>query len=179
MRLDDVGEFVAWLRLPLQARHGRVAVVPSVQHHCTESTVNRKLSAIGVFYAHAARGGVAVGELLTSWQVGGARSGWRPFLHHISKSEPKPRRVIALKAPKKLPRVLTPEEVQAVLDNCDRLRQIRRARNRRAASSVGSALGMDSSQPTGDRHSRTHTTVEQETADRVDAAGSVPRPRRS
>ena len=73
VRLDDVGEFVAWLRLPLQARHGRVAVLPSVQHHCTESTVNRKLSAIGAFYAHAARDGVAVGELLTSWQVGGAR----------------------------------------------------------------------------------------------------------
>jgi integrase/recombinase XerD len=30
VRLDDVGEFVAWLRLPLQARHGRVAVLPSV-----------------------------------------------------------------------------------------------------------------------------------------------------
>ena len=31
--LDDVGEFVAWLRLPLQARYGRVAVLPSVEHH--------------------------------------------------------------------------------------------------------------------------------------------------
>ena len=30
VRLDDVGEFVAWLRLPLQARDGRVAVLPSV-----------------------------------------------------------------------------------------------------------------------------------------------------
>jgi hypothetical protein len=29
-----------------------------------------------------------VGELLASWQVGGARADWRPFLHHISKSEP-------------------------------------------------------------------------------------------
>ena len=47
VRLDDVGEFVAWLRLPLQARDGRVAVLPSVAHHCTESTVNRKLSAVG------------------------------------------------------------------------------------------------------------------------------------
>ena len=122
VRLDDVGEFVAWLRLPLQARHGQVAVLPSVAHHCTESTVNRKLSAVGAFYTHAARGGVGVGELLASWQVGGARGGWRPFLHHISKSEPKPRRVIALRASKKLPRVLTPDEVQAVLDSCDRLR---------------------------------------------------------
>lgn len=122
VRLDDVGEFVAWLRLPLQARDGRVAVLPSVAHHCTESTVNRKLSSVGAFYTHAARGGVAVGELLTSWQVGGTRAGWRPFLHHISKSEPKPRRVIALTAPKKLPRVLSPVEVQTILDRCDRLR---------------------------------------------------------
>ena len=91
VRLDDVGEFVAWLRLPLQARDGRVAVLPSVPHHCTESTVNRKLSAVGAFYTHAARDGVDVGELLTSWLVGGGRGGWKPFLHHISKSAPKPR----------------------------------------------------------------------------------------
>ena len=121
VRLDDVGEFVPWLRLPLQARDGQVAVLPSVAHHCTESTVNRKLSAVGAFYSHAVREGVAVGELLMTWQVGGARGGWRPFLHHISKGEPKPRRVVGLKAPKKLPRVLTPMEVQAVLDGCDRL----------------------------------------------------------
>jgi integrase/recombinase XerD len=57
VRLDDVGEFVAWLRLPLQARHGQVAVLPSVPHYCTESTVNRKLSAVGAFYTHAAGAG--------------------------------------------------------------------------------------------------------------------------
>lgn len=122
VRLDDVGEFVAWLRLPLQARHGQVAVLPSLPHHCTESTVNRKLSAVGAFYTHAARDGVDVGTLLTSWQVGGARGGWRPFLHHISKGTPRSRRVIALKTPKKLPRVLAPNEVQAILDGCGRLR---------------------------------------------------------
>lgn len=122
VRLDDVGQFVAWLRRPLAARDQRIAVLPSVAHYCTEATVNRKLSAVGAFYIHAGRAGVDVGELLTSWQVGGSRGGWRPFLHHINKSEPKPRRAIALKAPKQLPRVLTPEEVQAILDNCERLR---------------------------------------------------------
>ena len=84
--------------------------------------MNRKLSAVGAFYTHAARDGVDVADLLTTWQVGGGRGGWKPFLHHISKSEPKPRRVIALKAPKKLPQVLSPDEVQAILDGCDRLR---------------------------------------------------------
>lgn len=122
VRLDDVGEFVAWLRLPLPVRDRRLAVLPSVQHHCTESTVNRKLSAIGAFYAHAARDGVDVGELLVSWQRDGSRDGWKPFLHHISKRGPRPRRAIALKAPKKLPRVLSPAEVQTMLDGCGRLR---------------------------------------------------------
>ncbi|ORB76459.1 tyrosine-type recombinase/integrase, partial [Mycobacterium timonense] len=95
---------------------------PSHANQCTETTLNRKKSAVGTFYTHAGRDGVEVAELLTSWQVGGKRGGWRPFLHHISKSEPKPRRVVALKTPKKLPRVLTPVEVQAVLDACQRLR---------------------------------------------------------
>ena len=80
------------------------------------------MSAVGAFYTHAARDGVDVGELLVTWQRGGSRGGWKPFLHHISKSEPKPRRAIALKAPKKLPQVLTPTEVQTILDGCDRLR---------------------------------------------------------
>jgi len=59
-----------------------------------------------------------VGELLASWQVGGARAGWRPFLHHISKSGAQKTRVIALKAPKKLPRVVAPDEVKAILNGC-------------------------------------------------------------
>ncbi len=71
VRLEDVGEFVAWLRLPPAARAGRVAVLPSVQSHCSAATVNRKLSAVSAFYQHAARHGVDLGELLTSWQPAG------------------------------------------------------------------------------------------------------------
>ena len=71
MRLEDVGEFVAWLRLPPAARDGRVAVLPSVEHHCGAATVNRKLSAVSAFYQHAARHGVDLGELLVTWQSAG------------------------------------------------------------------------------------------------------------
>ena len=60
--------------------------------------------------------------LLSSWQVGGARGGWKPFLHHIGKSMPRRRRAVALKAPKKLPRVLSPQQIQALLDACEHLR---------------------------------------------------------
>ena len=44
--LEDVAGFVGWLRLPLAARDGRVAVLPTVEHHCSESSVNRKLAAL-------------------------------------------------------------------------------------------------------------------------------------
>jgi integrase/recombinase XerD len=120
--LEDVGAFVAWLRTPVQARDGRIAVLPSVAPACGESTVNRKLSALGSFYTHAARDGVDVADLLSSWQVGGSRGGWKPFLHHISKSMPQRRRAVSLKAPRKLPRVLSPQQVQALLDGCEHLR---------------------------------------------------------
>ena len=123
VRLEDVGEFVAWLRLPPPARDGRVVVLPSVQAHCGAATVNRKLSAVSAFYQHAARHGVDLGELLTSWQPAGRRgTSWRPFLHHISKSQPAARRVIGVKVPRKHPRILTAAEMQAILDGCDRLR---------------------------------------------------------
>ena len=48
--------------------------------------------------------------------------GWKPFLHHISKSQPAARRTIALKTSRNLPRVLSAGEVQAILDACGRLR---------------------------------------------------------
>jgi site-specific recombinase XerD len=122
VRLEDIGEFVAWLRLPPVARDGRVAVLPSVEHHVTAATVNRKLSALSAFYQHAARHGVDLGELLITWGPAGGRGGWRPFLHHISKGQPVARRTIALKTSRKLPRVLTVSEVQTILDACGRLR---------------------------------------------------------
>lgn len=143
VRLEDVGEFVAWLRLPLQARRGQVAVLPAVSPMVGASTINRKLSAVSTFYRHQARHGVDVGELLTTWQFPGGRGGWKPFLHHVSKSRPQPRRTIALKAPGKLPRVLTTTEVQAILDACDRLRdRLLFALLHESGVRIGEALGL-------------------------------------
>jgi integrase/recombinase XerD len=120
-RLEDIGEFVVWLQLPPAGRSGEVAVLPSVAAQVSASTVNRKLAAVSAFYAHQARNGTGVGDLLAVWRTGG-RGGWKPFLHHVSKSEPYRGRAIALKAPGKLPRVLAVEEMQAILDACTRLR---------------------------------------------------------
>jgi integrase/recombinase XerD len=120
-RLEDVGEFVAWLQLPPAGRCGAVAVLPSAAAQVTAATVNRKLAAVSAFYAHQARNGAEVSDLLAVWKTGG-RGGWKPFLHHVSKGRPYRGRAISLKVPAKLPRILTVAEVQAILDACTRLR---------------------------------------------------------
>jgi integrase len=96
-------------------------MLPSAEHYCGESTVNRKLSALSAFYQHAGRSGIDLSELLVAWQPAGRRgTAWKPFLHHITRGQPQARRTVALKAPRKLPRVLTLAEMQAILDACDR-----------------------------------------------------------
>lgn len=123
VRLEDVGRFVAWLRLPPGGREGSLALLPSAQHHCGAATINRKLSAVSSFYAFHARHGVDVGDLLAELRPAGSRgTAYRPFLHHVSAGQPERRRTVKLKAPVKHPRVLTPEQAQAVLDGCTRLR---------------------------------------------------------
>ena len=144
VRLEDVGEYVAWLALPPAGRDGGVAVLPSVIPHVGAATVNRKLSALAAFYAHQARHGADVGELLTTWQIGGRRNGgFRSFLHHLSSGKPQARRVIALKVPKKLPRVVTAAEMQAILDACEHLRdRLLLAILWDAGVRIGEALGL-------------------------------------
>lgn len=123
VRLEDLGEFVAWLRLPPSGRDGRVALLPSADHHCSTTTVNRKLSAVSGFCLFHARHGVDIGDLVTELQpVRHRRSGWRPFLFHLAGGGPERRRTIKLTAPRKLPRLVTAAEMQALLDACDRLR---------------------------------------------------------
>ncbi len=120
-RLEDIAEFVAWLQLPPEGRAGEVAVLPSSVPEVSVATVNRKLAAASAFYAHQARNNEGPGDLLAVWRAGG-RGGWKPFLHHVSKGKPYRGRAITLKVPKKLPRVLTVAEMQAILDACGRLR---------------------------------------------------------
>ena len=120
-RLEDVAGFVVWLQLPPAGRAGAVAVLPSSVPEVSVATVSRKLAAVSSFYAHQARNDEGPGDLLAAWRTGG-RGGWKPFLHHVSRGKPYRGRAITLKAPKKLPRILTVAETQAVLDACTRLR---------------------------------------------------------
>ncbi len=123
--VEDVAGFVAWLRLPPEARDGKVTVLPAVGNHCSAASVNRKLAALTSFCEFHARHGVRLAGLLITMQPAGRRgsaTSYKPFLHHISKSGPQPQRTIKLKLSRQRPKVLTAVEVQAILDACDHLR---------------------------------------------------------
>jgi hypothetical protein len=68
--VEDVAMFVAWLRLPPAAREGMVAVLPRVGHHCSQSSVNRKLAALTSFCEFHARHGVRLVVIGWSTWVG-------------------------------------------------------------------------------------------------------------
>ena len=123
--VEDVAGFVAWLRLPPAGRDGKVAVLPTVESHCSAASVNRKLAALSSFCEFHARHGVKLAGLLNTLQPAGRRgsaTSYKPFLHHITKSGPQRRRAIKLKTSRPRPKVLTAAEAQAILDACDHLR---------------------------------------------------------
>jgi integrase/recombinase XerD len=109
--VEDVAGFVAWLRLPPEARDGRVTVLPTVEHHCLAASVNRKLTALASFCEFHSRHGVALAGVLTAMAPVGRRgssaSSFKPFLHHVTKNSPQRRRTVGLAAPASRPRVLT------------------------------------------------------------------------
>lgn len=124
--LEDVAGYVAWLRLPPEGRDGRVQALPMVEHHCAESSVNRKLAALTSFSEFHARHGVPLAGLLVTMAAAGrgrpSVTSFKPFLHHVTKSTAQRRRTIKLSTSPPRPRVLTAAEAQAILDACEHLR---------------------------------------------------------
>jgi Phage integrase, N-terminal SAM-like domain/Phage integrase family len=154
--VEDVAGFVAWLRLPPEARDGKVAVLPCVGNHCSSASVNRKLAALTSFCEFYARHGVRLAGLLTRDAACGRRgsaTSYKPFLHHISKSGPQLQRTIKLKTSRLRPKVLTAVEVQTILDACDHLRdRLLFALLLDCGVRIGEALGLrheDMGSPTG------------------------------
>ena len=124
--IEDVAGFVAWLRLPPGGRDGMVAVLPTVEDHCSAASVNRKLAALPSFCEFHARRGVPLAGLLAVMRPAGcgrpAATSYKPFLHHVARSGPQRRHTIKLKTSRPRPKVLTARQAQAILDACGHLR---------------------------------------------------------
>ena len=114
--LELLGEFTAWLRQPAD----NVLVLPSAPAHRSTKTVNRMLCAVAGFYEYHARNGVQFARELSDERRAG-RGSFKPFLHGIAQAKPRGR-VGRLREPRRLPPVLTVEQVRAVIGAQDRLR---------------------------------------------------------
>jgi integrase/recombinase XerD len=140
--LEDLGRFVTWLRLPCEARDGRVAVLPWVDADVCAATVNRKLSALASFYEFHQRHGVELGELLTRWRPGRRGGSWKPFLAHLG-GRPERQRAITLRAERRAPRELRQAEMTTLIDGCVRLRdKFLLSLLRSTGLRIGEALGL-------------------------------------
>jgi site-specific recombinase XerC len=117
--LDLLSGYIFWLRRPAP----NVVVLDVEESRRSPRTVNRMLGAVASFYDYQARCGVgvAVAAQLTVWRRI-ARRDYRPMLHHIAKSRPVATSALRLRTNRRLPKTLTAEQVQRLLDACTHLR---------------------------------------------------------
>ena len=112
----ELGEFAAWARRPA----GNVVVLAEEAARLSARTVNRMLSGVVGFYEFQARRGSTLAQDLVVKTRSG-RGGYKPFLHGIARARPRGR-AVRLPERQALPRTLSLEQVAAVIDAQERLR---------------------------------------------------------
>lgn len=112
----ELGEFAAWARRPA----ANVIVLAEESARLSARTVNRMLSGVVGFYEfQARRGSTLAQELVVRTRSG--RGGYKPFLHGIARGRQRGR-AVRLPERQSLPRTLSLEQVAAVIDCQERLR---------------------------------------------------------
>ena len=112
----ELGEFAAWARKPAP----NVLVLSEQAAKRSASTVNRMLTAVVSFYEFQGRRGNTLAEQLVVRTRSG-RGGYKPFLRGIARVRPRGR-AVRLPERQRLPRTLSLEQVGAVIDCQQRLR---------------------------------------------------------
>lgn len=115
--LSELADFLAWLRNPQPG----ILLLQETRAKRSESTVSVILAAVTMFYDYHERiGNVETPPLYRSSQY--SKRSYKGFLHHITKSKPVQTRLLKLKMPRRIPRILTSHEVKQLIDACYRLR---------------------------------------------------------
>jgi integrase/recombinase XerD len=110
LTLTELAKFIAWLRR-ISSSNGKSR---------SNTTINTILAAVGSFYEYQDRLGVET-NISRSRRLG-AKSPYKPFLHHIGRNRSLPRAVMQVRATRRLPRVFSTQQVQALLNACARQR---------------------------------------------------------
>ncbi len=112
----ELGEFAAWARRPA----ANVIVLAEESARLSARTVNRMLSGVVGFYEFQARRGSTLAQDLVLRTRSG-RGGYKPFLHGIARGRQRGR-AVRLPERQSLPSTLSLEQVAAVIDCQERLR---------------------------------------------------------
>lgn len=116
--LPELAEFMMWLRSPTT---GSVVSMMEQEAARSESSVNVILSSVCMLYDfHEKFGNVPHIPLYRTQVMPGRR--YKGFLHHITKGKPIKTRLLKLKVPKKHPKFLSTEQVEAIVGACTRTR---------------------------------------------------------
>jgi integrase/recombinase XerD len=116
IRLEDLAEFVGWLRNPYEST--KVTSLRPVQAKKTERTVNLTVTAVTNFYDYLYRNEELphdMGEKLMRQVFTGGKTRYKGFLHHVNKDKPSVRNVLKVKEPRKRIQTLTKEQVLQVI----------------------------------------------------------------
>lgn len=117
VQLEHCADFVHYLRSP---RAG-VDELFNFEAKRNENTINLYLAAVASFYDfHTMNGLIKMNPLYGNNVT--TRSSFKSFLHHINKSKVHRNRNIKLKAPKKLPKVLSSEQIKEIINGCSNTR---------------------------------------------------------
>jgi integrase/recombinase XerD len=129
--LTELSKFVAWLR-DVDRSHNQPR---------SNTTINTILAAVGSFYEYQDRMGIET-PISRSRRLG-AKSPYKPLLHHISRNGSLRRAVMQVRATRRLPRVFSAQEVQALIDACGRRRdQLLVSLLYESGMRIGQALGL-------------------------------------
>jgi integrase/recombinase XerD len=81
LQSGDVGEWIAWLRVPKHLRDAGVLVFPTVENAMSERTLQRKLAAVSAFYDFHRHSDPRVELTLSRWSAGSRPGGFKGFRH--------------------------------------------------------------------------------------------------
>ncbi|HDR7989212.1 MULTISPECIES: tyrosine-type recombinase/integrase [Bacillus cereus group] len=123
IRLEDLVDFVGWLRSPYQSSN----VTPLQQKKAkrTEKTINHTITVITNFYEYLYRNEEVQNDMMEKLMkqvFTGGYSRYKSFLHHVNRDKPSNRNILKLKEPRKRVETLTKEQVQQVLQATTNIR---------------------------------------------------------
>lgn len=115
--LSEIADFVSWLRNPQLG----VELIYEQQSKRSESTINVILTCVSMFYEFHGRNNTSIQNLSINHYQNTPHK-YKGLLYHINKGKPVKSTMIKLKAPKKIPKTLTQEQILHIINACNCIR---------------------------------------------------------